>query len=224
LGYPASDEACTEDGSCTQNFQGGSMTWRAATGVTVTFRQGGEYQRVINKQNPLSPIDYAPSDLVSVDGYYLRYQAALAFWQFADAASDAGVPIAVVSGFRSYSAQASLYNSYVAVYGQARADTISARPGFSEHQSGLAVDIGNPGGSCGLQDCFANTPAGRFAANRAHEFGFIIRYPAGLTSWTGYAYEPWHLRYVGKDVAQIMRERGISTLEQYYGYPPAPGY
>ncbi|KRE74041.1 hypothetical protein ASG77_04610 [Arthrobacter sp. Soil762] len=173
------------DGSCTQNFQGGSKTWQPATGVTVTYSQAGEYQRVINKRNPLSPIDYAPSDLVNVGGRYLRYQMALAFWQFADAASASGIPVTVVSGFRSYVDQASLYNSYVALYGQASADTISARAGFSEHQSGLAVDIGNPDGGCGLQECFATTPAGRFAASRAHEFGFIVRYPDGLTSWTG---------------------------------------
>lgn len=224
LGYPVSDEACAGDGSCTQKFQGGSMTWRPATGVTVTYRQGSEYQRVVNKQNPLSPLDYAPADLVNVGGQYLRYQAALAFWRFSDAASASGVPVTAVSGFRSYGTQASLYNSYVAMYGQARADTISARAGFSEHQTGLAMDIGNPNAACGLQDCFAGTPAGRFAADRAHEFGFIIRYPAGLTSWTGYAFEPWHLRYVGTDVATDMRQRGIATLEQYYGYKPAPGY
>jgi D-alanyl-D-alanine carboxypeptidase len=224
LGYPLTEEVCAGDAGCTQNFQGGTLAWQPSTGVTVTYYQPGEYQRVINKRNPLSPIDYAPSDMVNAGGYPLRYQAAVGFWQFADAASASGVPVTVVSGFRSYATQASLYNSYVAMYGQERADTISARPGFSEHQSGLAVDIGNPGGACGLQDCFAQTAAGRFAANRAHEFGFIVRYPAGMSYWTGYAYEPWHLRYVGKDVAIDMHRRGIATLEQYYGYPPAPGY
>lgn len=224
LGYPVTEEVCPGDGGCSQRFQGGTLTWYPTTGVTVSYYPPGEYQRVINKRNPLSPIDYAPTDMVNVGGHPLRYQAALAFWQFVDAANASGVAITVVSGFRSYSSQASLYESYVAMYGQELADSISARPGYSEHQSGLAVDIGNPSGACGLQECFASTAAGGFAAAHAHEFGFVIRYPAGMSYWTGYAYEPWHLRYVGRDVAMDMRNRGIDTLEQYYGYPPAPGY
>jgi D-alanyl-D-alanine carboxypeptidase len=224
LGYPVTDEVCPGDGSCSQDFQGGTLTWRQSTGVTVSYYQPGEYQQVINKHTPLSPIDYAPSDVVNVGGQPLRYQAALGFWQFADAANASGVAVTVVSGFRSYASQGSLYNSYVAMYGQERADTISARPGYSEHQSGLAVDIGNPSGACALQECFALTAAGQFASSHAHEFGFIIRYPAGLSEWTGYAYEPWHLRYVGKDVAMDMHRRGINTLEQYYGYSAAPRY
>ncbi|MDQ0117599.1 D-alanyl-D-alanine carboxypeptidase [Pseudarthrobacter defluvii] len=218
------EEVCPGDGGCSQGFQGGTLTGRAATGVTVSYYQPGEYQRVINKRNPLSPIDYMPSDTVNVAGHPLRYQAALAFWRFVDAAAASGVATTVVSGFRSYASQASLFQNYVAIYGQEQADTISARPGYSEHQSGLAVDIGNPSAVCGLQECFASTAAGQFAAAHAHEFGFVIRYPAGMSYWTGYAYEPWHLRYVGRDVAMDMRNRGVSTLEQYYGYPPAPTY
>lgn len=198
LGYPLTDEVCSADGSCSQRFQGGTLTWRPSTGVTVSFYQPGEYQRVINKRSPLSPIDYAPSVMVNVGGHSLRYQAALGFWQFADAAIASGGAVTVVSGFRSYASQSSLYSSYVAMCGQERADTISARPGYSEHQSGLAVDIGNPGGACGLQECFALRAAGQFAASHAHEFGFIVRYPAGMSYWTGYAHEPWHLRYAAR--------------------------
>ncbi|WP_285313374.1 M15 family metallopeptidase [Pseudarthrobacter sp. fls2-241-R2A-168] len=179
---------------------------------------------MINKRNPLSPIDSVSPDMVNVGGSPLRYQAALAFWQFVDAAKASGVAINIVSGFRSYSSQASLYEGYVAMYGQERADAISARPGYSEHQTGLAVDIGNPSGACALEECFASTAAGQFAAAHAHEFGFVVRYQAGMSYWTGYTYEPWHLRYVGKDVALDMHNQRISTLEQYYGYPPAPGY
>ncbi|MCU1515419.1 MAG: D-alanyl-D-alanine carboxypeptidase [Pseudarthrobacter sp.] len=223
LGYPTGDEAC-RNGACVQQFQGGTLTWRPTSGVSVTYRQSGGIQDVINKRNPLSPLDYAPSDLVNVGGQYLRYPAALAMWQFNDAARAAGINVSIISGYRSYGTQAGLYANYVATYGQAAADTISARPGFSEHQSGLALDIGNPGGSCALQGCFAGTPAGAFAAAHAHEFGFIIRYPAGMDAWTGYTYEPWHLRFVGKDVAGDMRARGTTVLEQYFGYPPAPSY
>ena len=102
-----------------------------------------------------------------------------------------------ISGYRSYSQQASLYDSYVRQYGQATADTIAARPGYSEHQTGLAMDIGNASGICALQACFATMPAGKRAADHAAEHGFIIRYPAGSEATTGYTYEPWHLRYVG---------------------------
>ena len=107
-----------------------------------------------------------------------------------------------VSGYRSYSQQASLYDSYVRQYGQATADTLAARPGFSEHQTGLAMDIGNASGVCALQACFATTPAGKWAAANAATYGFIIRYPAGAEAVTGYTYEPWHLRYVGRDLAR----------------------
>ncbi|MEE2521402.1 M15 family metallopeptidase [Pseudarthrobacter sp. J75] len=219
-----SEETCVADGSCSQAFQGGSLIWRPWSGVEVRYSQSGDIQEVINKRNPLSPLDYAPTDLVNVGGQYLRYEAALAMWSFLDAARAQGTGITVVSGFRSYATQSSVYNNYVAAYGQATADTISARPGYSEHQSGLAMDIGNPNGACGLQSCFAGTPAGSFAANRAHEFGFIIRYPAGMDGWTGYTYEPWHLRFVGRSVAMDMKNRGVATLEQYFGYPPAPSY
>nr|WP_240630321.1 D-alanyl-D-alanine carboxypeptidase family protein [Specibacter cremeus] len=86
------------------------------------------------------------------------------------------------------------------------------------------MDIGNPNGECSLLACFASTPAGRYATDNVWRYGFIIRYPDGYTSITGYAYEPWHLRYVGVRVATDMRDRGYRTLEQYLGLPAAPSY
>ena len=120
--------------------------------------------------------------------------------------------------------QVTTYNGYVNTDGQAAADTTSARPGYSEHQTGWAMDIGDGGGVCSFLPCFADQPAAVWAKANAYKFGFIVRYPAGMQAVTGYVYEAWHLRYVGTDVATAMATRGIATLEQYFGLPAAPGY
>lgn len=181
-------------------------------------------QVVVNKHRALNPVTYVPGQLVRVQGERLRLEAADAYKQMAKAAKTAGVNIIPVSGYRSYSQQASLYDSYVRQYGQATADTLAARPGYSEHQTGLAMDIGNASGVCALQACFANTPAGKWAADNSRTYGFIIRYPAGAGGTTGYTYEPWHLRFVGKAIAQEMEEQSISTLEDYFDLEAAPDY
>ena len=124
-------------------------------------------QVVVNKHRPLNPATYVPGQLVRIQAERLRAEAADAYKQLAKAAKAAGVNIMPISGYRSYSQQASLYDSYVRQYGQATADTIAARPGHSEHQTGLAMDIGNASGICALQACFANTPAGKWAADHA---------------------------------------------------------
>lgn len=126
------------------------------------------------------------------------------------AASTAGYNIPLVSGFRSYSRQKTIYNNYVKMDGQAKADTYSARPGNSEHQSGLAFDVGE------INDNYGSTPAGIWLTKNAHNYGFIIRYPQGKTHITGYKYEPWHIRYVGKNHATNIYNRNI-TLEEYLG-------
>jgi D-alanyl-D-alanine carboxypeptidase len=179
---------------------------------------------VVNKRRPLSPAGYVPGPLVSVEGQLLRSDAAAQAQRLLQDARSAGVPISAVSAYRSYSTQSTLYNNYVAQYGQATADTISARPGHSEHQTGLAIDIGNPNGACALQECFAGTPAGAWAAGNAWRYGFILRYPQGMTHITGYSFEPWHFRYVGTLISSEMRSHGIRTLEQYMRLPAAPNY
>lgn len=178
---------------------------------------------LVNKKHPLNPLRYVPANLVNArgSGYYLRSDAAGALNTLFTAASRAGHGLAIVSGYRSYDTQASLYNYYVQTYGQAYADTISARPGYSEHQTGLAVDIGNASGSCGLSTCFGDTPAGRWVAANAYRYGFIVRYPNGWSGTTGYSYEPWHLRYVGTTIAADMRARSYPTMEHYFAGNPA---
>jgi len=199
-----------------------SVTAVAAAGYD--FDSASSLQVVVNKHRQLNPAAYVPGQLVRVQAERLRAPAADAYKQFAKAAKAAGVNVMPISGYRSFSEQASLYDSYVRQYGQATADTLAARPGYSEHQTGLAMDIGNASGTCALQACFANTPAGRWAAEHGWEYGFIIRYPAGAQAITGYTYEPWHLRYVGKVIAEDMQSTGIATLEKYFGLEAAPDY
>lgn len=105
------------------------------------------------------------------------------------------------------------YNHWVGVSGQILLDTYSARADFSEHQTGLAIDVSAPG--CYL-DCFGSTTQYRWLAQHAANYGFIQRYPAGSESITGYSDEQWHWRYVGRDIALSMKERGIVTLEEYW--------
>lgn len=178
---------------------------------------------VANKQRPLNPKTYAPNDLVSVGGgQRLRQEAASALNQLMAGARAEGLAISPLSGYRSYATQVSVYNNEVAANGQAVADTQSARPGYSEHQTGLAIDVG--GGGCGIEDCFGNTAPGKWVAANAYKYGFIIRYPQSKQNITGYRYEPWHIRYVGVDLATEMNKQGIQTLEEFFGLPAAATY
>lgn len=178
---------------------------------------------VVNKRRPLNPQDYVPTDLVAVGGgQQLRTEAAAAFSRLTADAKRDGLSIAPLSGYRSYNTQVRVYNNEVATNGQAVADTQSARPGTSEHQTGLGIDVG--GGGCGIEDCFANTAEGKWVAAHGYKYGFLIRYPEGKQSVTGYRYEPWHLRYVGSELATEMHEKGAQTLEEFFGLPAAPNY
>ncbi|WP_426763697.1 M15 family metallopeptidase [Pseudarthrobacter sp. 1G09] len=187
---------------------------------------------VVNKHRPLAPADYAPADLVSPavgisasgeSALLNSTTAAAAEAMFAAAARD-GVVMVLASGYRSYATQVSTYNGYVAARGQADADTASARPGYSEHQTGWSFDIADGGGACAFQPCFAEQPAAVWAKANAHRFGFVVRYPWMFHETTGYYYEPWHLRYIGVEAATDMSARGIATLEEYFGVGAAPGY
>ena len=178
---------------------------------------------VVNKNRPLADLAYVPADLHDGPGVLLRPEAAAAYDQLSADAAAAGIGITAVSGFRTAEDQAHIHFSYSATYGDAAADAISARPGHSEHQTGLAVDIGNADGTCALEACFEATPAGAWAAENAHRYGFVIRYPAGRETVTGFAYEPWHLRFVGTDLANELHKTG-RTLEEFAGLPAAPNY
>ncbi|MEW1949342.1 M15 family metallopeptidase [Pseudarthrobacter sp902506025] len=187
---------------------------------------------IVNKHRPLKPADYVPADLVrpavaisaAGEAALLNSTAAAAAGAMFAAAAGDGVALVLASGYRSYSTQVTTYNGYVAARGQADADTASARPGHSEHQTGWAFDIGDGGGACSFEPCFAEQPAATWAKANGHRFGFVVRYPWMLHPITGYYYEPWHLRYIGAEAATDMLNRGIGTLEEYFGLEAAPGY
>lgn len=178
---------------------------------------------IVNKKFKLSS-EYIPAGLRTVkipliNNQPLRPEAATALEQMNSEALSRGIRMHLRSGYRSYWTQNTLYNNYVSQYGRASADTFSARPGHSEHQTGLAFDLGDRDvPSCDLAACFANTKSGVYVAQNAHRFGFIIRYPKGKDSITGYTYEPWHLRYVGVSAATNIYNSG-KTMEEYFNVP-----
>lgn len=178
---------------------------------------------IVNKQHPLQPKDYAPSDLVAVgNGQYLRAEAATALSNMLAAAKQAGLTITPDSGYRSYSTQVSVYDSEVRAYGQAVADSESARPGFSEHQTGLAMDLS--GGGCHIEDCFGETREGKWAAAHAADYGFILRYTPANSADTGYRAESWHFRYVGIPLAHQIAANPALSMESFFGVSGGPNY
>jgi zinc D-Ala-D-Ala carboxypeptidase len=186
---------------------------------------------VVNKLRPYAPVDFGPASVVRPEGVRaledatLRPAAAQALSDLVRAADRAGVgEIAMESAFRSYTTQQSTYRGHVGARGVAGADLVSARPGYSEHQSGLAVDVLPCDGSCGSIDDLAASPQGEWVAAHAWEHGWIVRYTEGHTGVTGYNPEPWHLRYIGPELARAYHEGGFATLEEFFGLPPAPTY
>ena len=162
--------------------------------------------------------DYVPNDLVTLSGQYnkgannkMRKDAALAFMEMVDAAKLDNIILYNMSAYRDYNYQVNLYNKYIQRDGKEAADKYSARPGYSEHQSGLCSDLNN------ISDSFDGTDEAIWLKNNAYKYGFILRFPKDKEDITGYKYEPWHYRYVGKDAAKIIYDDDI-TLEEYYAY------
>ena len=169
---------------------------------------------VINKKRCFNPIDFIPSDLVSYGGYFLSQKILPDLTTMFNASVAAGVPLNLTSSYRSYANQVETYNNWVAVNGStAAADTVSARPGYSEHQTGFAVDLS--AGSCSLE-CFKGTAQYTWMKTYGANYGFIERYPEGFDAITGYSPEAWHWRYVGKETALNMKQSGVKTLEQLW--------
>lgn len=170
---------------------------------------------VINKKHCISPIDFVPGDIVYYQGYPVSNKIYANLVAMLSAAQADGEVIGLTSAYRSYDGQAATYNKWVAVNGStAAADTVSARPGYSEHQSGFAVDL-DADNVCSLE-CFANSSQYVWMKENAANFGFVERYKSGYESITGYSAEAWHWRYVGPTVAKDMKSKGIHTLEQYW--------
>lgn len=184
---------------------------------------------VVNKRRPLQPQNYVPS-LVHVGVRHLwspllRAEAAEPLVRmFAAFEAETGLQLRLQNSYRSFATQTDTYGYHVATKGQAQADRGSARPGHSEHQTGLALDVDGDGYGCSIQQCFGDLVHGKWLEANAWRFGWVIRYPKGYEHITGYDWEPWHLRYVGVDVSTAMHKQGIATLEEYFGLEPAPTY
>lgn len=204
------------EGSCTiKVVSADDSSLGAEVAVSVTKQEGIEtidgltYINgilIANKSYGL-PSSYDPGGLTS-DTY-------AAFQELVQGAANDGINIYLSSGFRSYELQSQIYNNYCDSYGQATADTFSARPGHSEHQTGMAIDVNI------IDDSFIGTPEAQWIEAHCNEYGFILRYPQGKQEITGYKYEPWHIRYVGIENARLIREAADAagdpylTLEEY---------
>jgi len=213
---PSGEDVVFHFGS-TENSTGGKLvhtdsmhfavTWADGTRETFTrqeteVRGGITYVNgilIANKTYGL-PSDYNPGKILP--------DAQSAFDAMQADAKKAGLSLWICSGFRSYTYQNTLYNNYVARDGKAKADTYSARPGHSEHQTGLAMDINN------ASDSFNNTKEAKWIAENCYKYGFILRYPQGKQDITGYKYESWHVRYLGKALAKEVHDSGL-TLEEF---------
>jgi zinc D-Ala-D-Ala carboxypeptidase len=182
---------------------------------------------VANKERNL-PEDYVPADLVTPNVPFpfkedlpkkkLRKEAALSVEVLFKAAEEQGLELLAQSGYRSYDTQVSIFAYNADQYGEEKANQTSAQPGQSEHQTGLSLDVTSPQVNYELVEEFGETKEGKWLAENAHKYGFIIRYLKDKEEITGYQYEPWHLRYVGVEHAKEIHERGI-TLEEYLQKP-----
>lgn len=192
---------------------------------TVIVDNPSDILVLVNKSHAL-PADHIPDDLIApnvpfpftqdLPKRYMREEAAHALEDLFVASDKAGLDLYAQSGYRSYDRQESIFASNVARDGEDAANNYSARPGESEHQTGLTMDVTSPEIDFGLDTNFVETDEGKWVKARAHEYGFIIRYPKGKEDVTRYQYEPWHLRFVGKEVAAVIHEKD-STLEEYLG-------
>lgn len=173
---------------------------------------GYDIDMIVNKYYKV-PDDYKPGDLALFENYYLRKEAGEAYEKMRDAMKNENLTIYITSAYRSVEYQRGLYNRYLGRDPQEEVDRYSARPGYSEHHLGLAIDVGAPGGS---QRAFVNTPEYEWVQENCHKYGFIIRYLEETEEITGYEFEPWHLRYVGAKISTDMKNKGINNYEEYY--------
>ena len=174
---------------------------------------------LVNKEYAL-PSDYVPSDLSYPDVAYaqgvaeskkqMREDAARALEKMFAAALEDEIELLAISGYRSYWTQRNIYEKRLQEMGEDHVSKYNARPGHSEHQTGLAYDVNS------LEYSFGDTAEGIWLAENCHLYGFIIRYPQGKEEITGYNYEPWHIRYLGVETATAVYESGL-TLEEYLG-------
>ncbi|WP_276354112.1 M15 family metallopeptidase [Cohnella caldifontis] len=201
-----------------------SRTIRTEDDLAVITNASSLYVLVNKKRN--LPSDYVPRDLTVPDVPFsfsgdsdkkkMRKEAAAALEKLFAGAEKAGIRLKAVSGYRSYARQKAIFDANAAAKGAEEANRTSAHPGQSEHQTGLAMDVSSASVGYALEESFGKTEEGRWLAAHAADYGFIIRYPKGKESITGYTYEPWHIRYLGKEAAAEVAESRL-TLEQFFG-------
>lgn len=182
------------------------------------------YTVLVNRDYPISK-DYVPEDLVvpkvpfsfygTYEKSYVRKQAAEALEKLFASAGRDGYVLKVVSAYRSYERQMQIYNNNVKTRGKDKTNKVSAMPGSSEHQTGLAIDVSADSVGCTIEESFAKSAEGKWLKKNCFKYGFIIRYPKNKSKITGYSYEPWHIRYVGKNLAKYLKKNKL-TLEEYY--------
>lgn len=174
---------------------------------------------VVNKRTPLDPIDFEP-ELTTVRGYLVQPVVAEDLSALLAAAEHDGVSLTLRSAYRSYGYQSGIFDGWVEQLGPDEAIQVSAPPGHSEHQTGLAVDLGSSTRpECDFSACFDDTVEGRWIAAHVTEFGFLLRYTADAVDITGFSPEGWHVRYVGRDLADYMERHSIRSLEDVFGVP-----
>lgn len=183
---------------------------------------------VVDKKRPLQPKSYVPSDLVTPDVPHtnvpqLRRVASDALIAMFAGAKQDGITLYSLSAYRSFATQTSIFDRNTAQLGSATTLKLTAKPGYSEHQTGLADDLGD-GSSCDLAVCFESHPAAKWLAANSWRYGWILRYPLGDTAITGIQTEPWHFRYVGDALAKQMHVTKVRTLERFFGLPDSPDY
>ncbi len=172
---------------------------------------------LVNKHRQLSS-DYIPDDLVTIDDEYVKSDGeieiqrivAKAFYEMAEAAAEEGIELMVSSGYRSYADQEEVTNLYLDLYGQSYVDSYVAKPGFSEHQTAMSLDIASK-----TVDTFVESDEYTWMMENAYKYGFILRYPKSKEDITGYNCEPWHYRYVGEEIAEYIHNNNI-TYDEYY--------
>ena len=190
--------------------------------IETRVADDGDLLVLVNKYYTVS-MDYEPTDLVTIDNKYGTYTdmemkdvAYEAYKKLYDDAKAEGFDLKLCSTMRSYNTQKTLFNNSLNNRGRETTNVRSAYPGRSEHHTGLAIDVTSASMGWGLTQDFIDYADGQWINDHCHEYGFIVRYPKGKTDITGYAYEPWHLRYVGIDVATYIMANDL-TLEEYLG-------
>ena len=206
VGFQAANPGLTEDEVC----------WMVGCNLDIppyeeTFElpDPNSILLLVNKYYYL-PDGYEPEDLVSIGKTMMRKEAGEAMLEMIDAAAGEGHSIWSQSGYRSYAVQVKLFNDYSARDGQEAAESYSARPGHSEHQTGLTTDLNT------ITPAFGETPEGKWTAANCWQYGFIVRYTEENTQITHYIPEPWHMRYIGRDAARTMHDQGIMSFEEYW--------